>query len=120
MQQGVQTTFGQPGFRGELACCLTGAGAGLDLDLKALLQLRVVRFRIDSNRSPAQNHGAFALWSGLTEVFQCSSHAGAHLLFMAFGQLPGHLQRPLRTAVLFKFFQQGEQSMGCFVDHAGA
>ena len=42
MQQGVQTTFGQSGFRGELACCLTGAGARLDLDLKALPQLRVM------------------------------------------------------------------------------
>ena len=120
MQQVVQATFWHSCFHGELTRCLAGAGAFLDLDLKTSLQFRVVWFRIHSIRCSAQNHGAFPLRSLLAEVGQCSPHVGAYLLFMAFGQFPGHLHRSLSTALLFEFLQQGQQPMGCFVDDGGA
>ena len=68
----------------------------------------------------SQHQGELPLGRQGMKVQTCCFHGGAHLLFMAFGQFPCHLQRPLRAAEFLELIQELQQAMRRFVENAGA
>ena len=120
VQQRIELTSGVAAAAGQFTGGIGGAeAAGLQL-----LQLGAQSIGIPSfgfaGRRPAQHHRAFALGFACAEVLQRCRQGGAHVLFMALGELAGHLHGPLSSAVLDQFFEQLQQAVRRFIENAGA
>ena len=64
-----------------------------------------------------QHNRAFPLGRVLLKVQQGMIHRRPHLLFMAFGQFPSHLQTTVSSAVVLEFLEQRDQAVRRFVQH---
>ena len=105
---------------GKLSGSIAGAGAFHDALLKLIEEFIIAPFRDGDCGGTAQNNGALTLRRMETKVIQSISHRRSNLLFVALGEFPCHLKRPIAAAELFQLLQQQDQAVGGFVEHAGA
>ena len=119
MQQSVELTFGDARAPGQLACGIVAAQAALHEGLELLAQVGIAGARARADLRSAEHQGELPLGWVLAEVRQGHRHARAHLLFMAFGEFPGHRDGAIPEQ-LQQVLEHRQQAVGGLVEDQGA